>query len=260
MEDYIYSISNLKLFILVNAVIVGFSLLFTLTIRKVVPPQKLFNVNSGFSRVDTVLSQIYAVIVAFSIYGLFNAFHDAKFSLYHEANTLDNIAIYSKDLPKPLYNIMAQEVRRYAHAAIYSDWDAMSRGKPIHKETELIIQKMKLSLYEYPASSRIEKNIISNILEELKSLESDRDKRVRLSNSSLPNEFFFVIILISIFLIASSFINENTLFFHLSSSMFISFAIASTLFLLLILDRPFRGSLSVKPVEFQKMLENMGEP
>ncbi len=257
MIDYIYSISGVKLFFLINSIVVGFSILSTLAIRKIIPAKKLLDGTDGFSRVDIVLSQIYAVLVGFVIYGLFNNFHDAEFTTYHEANTLENITIYSKSLPPPLYDAMKKEVAQYARVIINNDWDAMSHGKPINKNSELIIQKMKLTLYQYQTSSDIEKKMINSILDELKKLEDDRDNRIHLSTNSLPNEFFAIIIFLSSFLIISSFINGNWLFFHLSSSFFVSFAIASTLFLLLALDRPFRGELSIKPVAFQKVLENL---
>ena len=74
--------------------------------------------------------------------------------------------------------------------------------------------------------------------------------------ASLPKTFWFVLILgglITVALGASLFMRQ--VFYQLLSSALLGIMIASVLFLVMTLDRPFTGTTAISPGAFQRSLE-----
>ncbi len=259
MADFIYSVSNTTLFLIISAIIVGLSLTTTVLSRRIFTVDQLKKENSGIARANSVVSGVYSILVGFAIYGLFHNFHDAEFNTYHEADSLKNINIYSKNLSGTTHSLIEEQVKKYAQIVIYKDWPAMAKGELIGDESGKAIQDIRHILFNHPVTIPIQKAMVNNILEEIKNLCRDRDERINLSTKSLRKEISITAFCVSLLCIFLSSINGMRLNIHLTCSLTVCFAISFTLFLMVALDRPFSGPFSVQPDPFQRILYDAGQ-
>lgn len=257
MLKFIYSLSDLSLFLMISSIAIGLSIVTTFIIRWIFKPDDLYDANPGTHRVSVALLGIYSILVGFAIQSLFDNLHDAEFVTYHEAKTLENINTYAKDLSEPASYLITEEVKNYARTVINNDWKEMTKGKQINKKSELIIQNIRSIIFQHPESTNTQKMIQNSIFQELEVLYKDRDDRIYLSTKALNDNVLYVCTFIGILSILFSCIGGIRLVLHLVSVSTISLAIASTLFLVIVLDQPFYGPFAITPEPFENILREL---
>lgn len=257
MIGYIYSLSSTTLFLIISIFVLGISIASTLIIRRFVSLKELYTANSGLSRVNSGTCTIYSILVGFAVFYLFSNFHDAELATSKEIKALNNINSYVQNVSEPTRSMIKKDLKEYIEIVLDKDWKSMSKGESVSNQSKVPIEKLWTTLYSWTPETIKEKKVIDDLLDEIKNLSDYREERIQMAGKFLEPEFWAVIILISFLMLEVSCMTGLRVDFHLISSVITALVISCALFLMITLDRPFSGSVSISNTSFQKIASSL---
>jgi Protein of unknown function (DUF4239) len=254
--NFLYGISNpvLYLFIFMMTLIISFCCLFI--VRCLLAHELRYNENGVIGAVGSSITVLYAVIMGFTAFYIFDNYNQADAAVQREASVAANIYRYSLLLPAPMSNNIQNDIREYIQHVIHSEWTAVKNGKEPDEFGNSLIDKIEteVALFNESKTNPQERYIQNKILTEVQLIFDAREKRIAKSKSALGPDIWFVILLGAFFMLCINFLFGATLSMHIILMVFLSAVISSIIFLIVALNFPFRGEFGVSPEAFQSVL------
>lgn len=254
--DVLYGISNPVLYILIFMITLIISLFCLFIVRYLLPHKIRYNENGVIGAVGSSITVLYAVIMGFTAFYIFDNYNQADAAVQREASVAANIYRYSLLLPQPTGKYIQNDIKEYIQLVIHSEWTAVKNGKEPDELGNAIIDKIESEiarLNEFQANSQ-NMYIRNKILSEVQSIFDAREKRIAKSKSALGPDIWFVILLGAFFMLGINLLFGATLSMHIILMVFLSSVISSIIFLIVALNFPFRGEFGVSPEAFQSVL------
>ena len=198
---------------------------------------------------------IYAVLLAFVVFAVYTQFASADKVVTSEAATLASLYLDTERYPEPVRSAIQEAIRGYTRSVVNDEFPAMQRGQPSSTTRARLTQLYRLNA-RLQAGDAYSVQLDNKASQEIESIALLREERIQASKASLPKTFWFVLILgglITVTLGASLFMRQA--FYQLLSSALLGIMIASVLFLVMTLDRPFTGTTAISPGAFERSLE-----
>ena len=147
----------------------------------------------------------------------------------------------------------------FARQVVEDEYPAMAKMER-SPSTEQALHNLWSSTEKINPQGRQEEILYNVILKDLYNLSKSRDERLLELESNLPGIIWGVLIIGAIVtLVFSTLLGTESILLHaLLKSLFV-ILIASTFFLIIELDYPFTGNISVKPVSYIRMLEMVNQ-
>jgi len=229
--------------------------LFLVTRTTTVPSRKESNDFTG--AVVAVIGTTYAVILAFTLAGVWNMFQEAQANEEQEANSLVNVYRIASQLPDANARAIQDLCGRYAENALDREWPAMLNRKMPPEGGEMINQFWTLA---GQAQARAPSGAIAayQLMEELRGLTQYRRIRATQNRETLP--FILWAILISggiITVVSACFFGVANFRIHVLQVLMLSFLISLVLVAIANVDRPYQGSVRVTPEGFRYALNTL---
>jgi hypothetical protein len=207
---------------------------------------------AGF--VYAVVGVIYAVLMAFIVYAVFQQNQIAEGRVEKEAAFLGDLCRVSSNLQEPIRGEVLLTLKSYAWTMIEKEFPEMARGK-FHKETKIQHDKLWDHLYHYKPKDEVDKIWFEKALSTLLAFSNAKRDRMVSANQCLPSFLWFVLYVGGFITITYSYFfgTKNAL----AQGLIVIFLAGSvTLVLLLIAayDRPFTGIIQVSPDPFVMFL------
>ena len=204
-----------------------------------------------------VMGAIYAVLLAFVVVTMWNQFSEAKLAVEREANQLNDLARMAQGFNARTQRSALEGLRSYARAVIDEEWETMSRGQPSQRTQAAVDDLWRVYMSVEPQAGR-EALLYAESLSRLNELSDSRRIRLFISKDDMPG--LIRVLLWGGGLIVLAF----TYFFGVKSvraqglmTAALAGEIAFILFLVVVLDNPFHGSLRVSPEPLQESLERI---
>lgn len=229
--------------------------LFLVTRTTTVPSRKESNDFTG--AVVAVIGTTYAVILAFTLAGVWNMFQEAQANEEQEANSLVNVYRIASQLPDANARAIQDLCGRYAENALDREWPAMLNRKMPPDGGEMINQFWTLA---GQAQARAPSGAIAayQLMEELRGLTQYRRIRATQNRETLP--FILWAILISggiITVVSACFFGVANFRIHMLQVFMLSFLISLVLVAIANIDRPYQGPVRVTPEGFRYALNTL---
>jgi len=196
------------------------------------------------------MSVIYAVLLAFLVFAVWEQFGDAERATTQEASLLISIARDAQTIPEPLRREIHEQLRRYAQLVVNEEWTAMARGQAsVQARDALTALWASYEQLRPPVDYATERTLLADMT-------TQRSLRILDSRAALPDIFWLVLILGAVVTIGG-----NILLYmeHVQSQAvmvaLLTAVITSILWLILTLDHPFAGGVRVSPQSFQYALQ-----
>ena len=229
--------------------------LFLVTRTTTVPSRKESNDFTG--AVVAVIGTTYAVILAFTLAGVWNMFQEAQANEEQEANSLVNVYRIASQLPDANARAIQDLCGRYAENALDREWPAMSNGEMPPEGGEMINQFWTLA---GQAQARAPSGAIAayQLMEELRGLTQYRQIRAMQNRETLPFILWAVLIAGGIITVVSAcFFGVANFRIHVLQVLMLSFLISLVLVAIANVDRPYQGSVRVTPEGFRYALNTL---
>ena len=232
---------------------VGFSLLIGYLVGRFTSQEvrSAHNDRAGF--ILAVIGVIYAVLLAFVAIGVWERFQEAQARSFDEAGAL---ATVYRDAGSFRDGARLRSVlRTYAIWVAQEEWPRMRRGEksevssPLLEEADREIRGLSVN------SARLA-DVQAQMLSAMETALTGREERLTVYARGINGIIWLVLIVGAVVTVAFTclFGFERTVMQQLMIGG-LSFLIGLVLFLILALDFPYRGSISVTPEAFQGLLE-----
>jgi hypothetical protein len=195
-----------------------------------------------------VVTTMYAVLLAFMIFIVWNNLDRADQAATAEGGTLTALARHSIALPQPDQRTLQEALRTYTESVIHDEWPTLAHSQSSPRTTRLFNHLFVVAA-RLPAS-----DTSSDITTELTTLSQQRTTLILTSSAALPGVFWFVLILGAVLSIGLC-----VVFFTETPGAHGLMAVAAAvlfcggLWLILEVDYPLSG-ISVKPDAFELVI------
>lgn len=199
-----------------------------------------------------VVGVIYAVLLAFVAVGVWERFDQAEARTYDEAT---NLTIVYRDAGSfPEGPTLRAALRDYVGDVIEREWPEMQRGER-SAGARLLLESVARDIRNLKDNSPERINVQARMLDAMDRALDDRDERISEGATGI-NTVLWVILVIGAFVTVGF-----TFLFGFKQSIMqqlmigsLSILIGLMLFLIVALDFPFRGGLTVSPEAFENAL------
>lgn len=238
-----------NILIIIGCVVAAMVFLFLVSRTSTAPSRKESNDFTG--AVVAVIGTTYAVILAFTLAGVWAMLQQAQANEEQEANALVNIYRIASQLKDPNAKPIQELCVRYANNALEREWPAMDKRQMPPEGAEIINQFWTLA-GEIQARAQPDAIGAYQLMEELRLLTQHRRVRIMDSREALPGILWAVLIAGGIITVASScFFGVPSFRFHLLQVLMLSFLIALVLVAISDIDQPYQGEVKVAPQGFE---------
>jgi hypothetical protein len=200
---------------------------------------------------------IYAIFLAFMVVVVWQQFGDADKIATEESAALVSLHHDARGLSEPTRSLVQDQLRVYAQVVRDEEWDAMALGESSPRAQEILESTWQTLTRTEPQTAG-EAAVYGEALARLDDIVKQRQLRLLASEAYIPAIFWAILLgggLVTIgFACFFGMPNARTqaVMMGLMTAM-----IASALFLVVLLDRPFTGDLRVSSDAFNHALDLM---
>ncbi|QDQ09253.1 DUF4239 domain-containing protein [Streptomyces spectabilis] len=200
-----------------------------------------------------MFAAIYGIILAFVVVTLWTETDDAETVVANEATHLAQMVRDSQAFPPAQHARMEEAVSAYAHAVTEVQWPLMREGRPKYGATEAAIGDMFATLNSFEPRTEREKAFYRETISDINKVVAERRARITKAQQSLPGLFKVLAYGGALVIIPLTFLygNKSTrvrLLFVGSVAALVGFS----LLLVLVLDHPFSGGITVSPDAYKE--------
>lgn len=253
--DFLYTISEVSLFIIICIATLSISIIFVFLIQNIIPNKfQKEELGSVGNFISGSIAGLYAISAGFILVYLVGNFNQATNIVTTESIMLRKFIKTVAWLPERLQPSIYTDITNYIEEIINKEWALMNDGQKIDDKTLSYLQSITNIIQQDHDNDPMQLFIKQKIFNDVQELDAIRHKRIQMSYASLNVEYWFVILLTALINLFFICLLGNKLYCHNISVMLACIASASIIFLLFILDRPFRGNLSASQDEFIKTI------
>jgi hypothetical protein len=216
---------------------------------------RLVDVNMRHKDTETVgltyaiVAVVYAVLIAFIVVDVFETFAKGDEIATAEANKLSNLMLDSAGLPPPMAESVRADLDKYIDIVVKSEWPSQQAGKLSDQVfepgwTALAHLSTRLAVFE-PATAGQNVNK-GEMLHVMNDLIKARRSRVIAAGEHLPSVVWQILLLAGAVAVGYTYLfGAHSFRIHMAITGLISATISLVFVLIIALDYPFRGEVSV---------------
>jgi hypothetical protein len=207
-----------------------------------------------------VVGVIYAVLLAFLAIAVWQRFDDAHKRVSNEASEL--VVVYRRIDAFPAARVaVRKDIVRYVDAIVNDEWPKMNRGESSEK-ADALIEHVAYVIRHLKVTTPTQQDLLISLIDGTQATMMDRDDRLAHGNAGL-NTFLWTIL----YLGAAGVLAFSYLFAYKSRAAqatrtgLLAFTLALVLYLISVIDFPFRGDVRIQPAAFiqaQHTLQDVG--
>ncbi|MEV6209335.1 hypothetical protein [Kitasatospora sp. NPDC051914] len=252
----VWLLNNLSTFTLAVVVVGGIvvvAVLGSALTRRRYPQTASGDHNEMVGVVLSMFGAIYGVILAFVIVTLWTQLENAENVVAAEATAAAQIVRDAQAFPPAQRDAVDRAVDGYVHAVVEQQWPLMRDGQGDYNRTAVKLEAVYRSLQGYQPSSHSEQTFYDEAVDSLGDVAGQRRARITQSSQQLPVLLQVLVYGGAVVILPLTFLygirsRRIQLLFVGSVAALIGFS----LLLVLVLDRPFAGELSVSPAPFKE--------
>ena len=255
--DFIYDTPNAILLLIFILVFLSLALigLYIFTLFTGDGFNKRFD-NNNTSIYVAVVATAMAIIVAFIITGEYQNYQTTALNLAREANSLASLIgiLVAFDSPEARAAIVL--TIKYLCSIINSEFVLMEEG--ILPGQNQCLDNLQLAILTLDPTTSKQTVLYDKAIDQLNLAINLRNYRLEQTVATLPEEFYWLLIIgISILIVLTWFVNSDPLYKVIMVS-FVTIIYSTLIFLVVILDRPFRSFFALDASPFQLTLNELG--
>ena len=243
-------------FFLINLSLICLSLTLLYLVRRFLPNHERRIHNDVVSGIFNRAGAMYAVMLAFTVVLLWQQYHKIADNALKEGNAASSLyrdLILYPDKSQTEMAVISH--LNFIHSVVKEEYPAMMEMKS-SMETQHLMEDLWTKIVRIQPGNQQEQALYNKMLRDFETLSELRNLRLIDMDSSLPNVLWLSIIsgtIVTIFF--SVFLGAERLWIHAVATSILAIIIATNIFLIIELDYPFIGELSVRPVTYIKILE-----
>ena len=206
-----------------------------------------------------VIGVLYAVLLAFVVIISWERFHDAERALVAEAGSAATLYRLAGGLEESSAAAVRANLSAYLNSVLKDDWPAMVRGR-----SSAVTTRVLSDLYDqvilYRGVDLHDSTLQADLLSQLDQVTRARRERLVMGEGTVPQVIWFVLFLGAALTISFTFFfgTENLIAQSLMTGV-LAAIILSAVLVVVALDRPYTGAITVSQEPIRWVLEGMDE-
>ena len=236
----------------------GLAMLGPILVRRYVTLDRLTANNEVAGFKFAVVGVLYAVLLAFAIIVVWEKFTDADNIVAREAGAATNVYRLSYGVAEEPATSLRARLSDYLAATISDDWPAMEHANE-SSSARLALDAVYGSVLVSLTSQGRDGAVVAEILHQLDAITQERRARIAAADGSVPGVIWPVLFGGAAVTVGFTFFfgTQNLLAQSLMTGL-LSVVIFSALLIVVVIDRPFSGAVTVKPDALAKVLAEFG--
>jgi Protein of unknown function (DUF4239) len=229
--------------------------------RFVLPRLRVYKEDSEFggAMIQCVMV-FYGLAVALIAVNVSQTYSDTSQTVSSEANALDALYRDVSSYPEPIRQDLQKVLRDYTYQVIHEAWPLMQHG---HTPTAgfAYMTRFQALLDKFEPSTEGQKLLQGETLRAYNILIQTRNQRLDAANTGLQGVMWAVVLVGAIIGLCSTFFFkvEDTRLHGIMVTLLAAF-MGLVIFMILALDRPFRGDLGIDPQPYQFIYDQLMKP
>lgn len=239
--------------------LVSFSLFGLHWFRKSHLPQLQFGERDGDFLAAMVASIMvfYGLATALTAVQVWEAYERVKEFTEQEASSLAALYRNVSEYPEPVRTVLRDEIRVYTHEVIHDSWPVMRRGR-VPSETVKDMDKLQTTLVHFEPVTEAQKGLALETLASFGRMMEARRMRLSSVERQLPGVMWLVVIAGAfISLISAFYFPVHDVRVHRVQVGLLAGFIGLVIFMIMALDRPYRGDLGLKATPYELVYEQL---
>jgi Protein of unknown function (DUF4239) len=205
-----------------------------------------------------VIGVLYAVLLAFVVIITWERYHDAEKALATEAGSAATLYRLAGGLDGASTAAFRVNLSAYLNSVLHDDWPAMVRGRSSAVTTQ-VLSDLYDQVIHYPTANLHDSTMQADLLAQLDQLTGARRERLVMGEGTVPKVIWFILFLGAALTISFTFFfgTENLIAQSLMTGI-LAAIILSAVLVVIALDRPYTGAVTVSKEPIRWVLEGMG--
>ena len=221
---------------------------------------RLVDVNARHKDTETVgltyaiVAVVYAVLIALIVVDVFETFSKGDAIATAEANKLSNLMLDSAGLPPQVGGQVRSQIEQYIDIVVKKEWPSQQAGKlegPVFEPGWTILAELDKTLAVFEPTTMGQNVNKGEMLHAMNDLIKARRSRIIAAGEHLPTVVWQILLLGGAVAVGYTYLfGARTFGIHLAITGLIAATIALVFVLIVTLDYPFRGEVSVSSTAF----------
>ncbi|MEA2601862.1 MAG: hypothetical protein QOF89_2854 [Acidobacteriota bacterium] len=205
-----------------------------------------------------VVAVVYAVLVGLIAAASWANYTAVQALVSAEATSVSDLYRDVEAYPPALRDQLRGMLRQYVHHVITEEWPAQRRGVIPRTHTEMV-RRLSAGWTAFEPTTPGQQIAHAECLHQLDELLTNRRQRLDAVDSNLPDLMWAVVLFGAVIAIAMTFLFwTESWAFHVFLTTAFAVTLGLVIFLIVELDRPLVGSVSVPATSFQELEDVMG--
>lgn len=257
--DFIFNLPLIVVGPVLIAILVGTSLVSLNWFRKHQLPRLRFgegDVEFGAAMLASIMV-FYGLATALTAVQVWEGYEKVKEITAQEASSMAAFYRNVSQYPEPLRSAMREQIRGYTEQIIHESWPLQRQGT-IPTETVGTMDELQSMLVGFEPKTEAEKGLALETLASYDRMMEARRMRLTSVERKLPGVLWVVIVLGAFISLVSAFyfpVHDERI--HRVQVGLLAGFIGLVIFMIVALDRPYRGDLGVKPRPYEILYEQL---
>jgi len=261
LADFLYSHSTWLIATLVIGLWTGISLLGLYVAHRLIDVQIRHKDTETVGLTYAIVAVVYAVLLALITVDVFDTFAKADAIASAESNKLSNLMLDSSGLPPEMAVEMRSDLNKYIDTVVKSEWPDQQAGKlgaAVFEPGWTILAHVSNELAVFEPHSMGQNVDKAEMLRALNDLIKARRSRIIAAGEHLPAVIWKMLALGAAVSVGYTYLfGARTFGIHMAITGLIAATIGLVFVLIITLDYPFRGSVSVSSDSFRSVQQNV---
>jgi hypothetical protein len=249
LVDFFYSHPIWEVGLLVIGVWTGLALLGLYLFQKISDAHSREKDTETVGLTYAIVAVVYAVLIAFIVVDVFETFAKGDEIATAEANKLSNLMLDAAGLPPALATKVHDELDKYIDIVVKKEWPSQQKGEL--KETVFepgweVLGQLSKELASFEPATMGQNVNKAEMLRVMNDLFRARRTRIIAAGEHLPTVVWQILLLAGAVAVVYTYLfGAHSFWIHMSITGLIATTISLVFVLIIALDYPFRGDVSV---------------
>jgi len=252
--DFLYSHPTWEIGLLVIGVWTGLSLLGLLIFHRLVDVHIRHKDTETVGLTYAIVAVIYAVLIAFIVVDVFETFAKSDEIATAEANKLSSLMLDSAGLPAEMATAVRADIDKYIDLVVKSEWPSQRAGRlegAVYEPGWAVLAHMDAQLAQFEPATMGQNVNKGEMLHGMNDLIKARRSRIIAAGEHLPSVVWQILLAAGVVAVGYTYLfGARSFGIHLAITGLIAATIALVFVLIITLDYPFRGEVSVSSEAF----------
>lgn len=253
-HDFLNNLPNVPLaigFLLLSAAVGAASVWLT---RRFLDVAMLREHNDIIGYIYQMLGVVYAVMLAFAVFIVWEQFDTTSTAVEREANTLVALYDIGRALPEPAGARLRGDVVNYARVVANDEWRQMALARSSDASQLALLQLTRFEREFEPAKNH-ETVLYDQAVAHIQDLNAFRRLRLQASRGQIPRPMWVLLIGGGLFMVGfTAIFGATNARLHIVLTAVLAAALGFTLFIIFALDTPYTGSFAITQEPFNGAL------